>query len=34
MLIGYPPFFSEDPSETCKKILNWFSMIITGNKRL
>ncbi len=23
MLIGYPPFFSEDPSETYNKILNW-----------
>jgi len=23
MLIGYPPFYSEDPTETCKKILNW-----------
>lgn len=23
MLVGYPPFFSEDPSETCKKILHW-----------
>jgi len=23
MLVGYPPFFSEDPSITCKKILKW-----------
>eukprot|EP01017_Pseudomicrothorax_dubius_P034941 TRINITY_DN4844_c0_g1_i1.p1 TRINITY_DN4844_c0_g1~~TRINITY_DN4844_c0_g1_i1.p1 ORF type:complete len:700 (+),score=195.55 TRINITY_DN4844_c0_g1_i1:112-2211(+) len=23
MLVGYPPFFSEDPSVTCQKILNW-----------
>lgn len=23
MLVGYPPFFSEDPSLTCQKILNW-----------
>lgn len=23
MLIGYPPFFSESASDTCKKILNW-----------
>ena len=23
MLIGYPPFFSDDPSETYKRILNW-----------
>ncbi|KAM3143747.1 hypothetical protein pb186bvf_004243 [Paramecium bursaria] len=23
MLVGYPPFFSEDPSSTCQKIINW-----------
>eukprot|EP01017_Pseudomicrothorax_dubius_P032796 TRINITY_DN4330_c0_g3_i4.p1 TRINITY_DN4330_c0_g3~~TRINITY_DN4330_c0_g3_i4.p1 ORF type:complete len:334 (-),score=98.66 TRINITY_DN4330_c0_g3_i4:378-1379(-) len=23
MLVGYPPFFSDDPSTTCQKILNW-----------
>jgi hypothetical protein len=23
MLIGYPPFFSDNPTETCKTILNW-----------
>lgn len=23
MLVGYPPFFSEDPSLTCQKILYW-----------
>ena len=23
MLVGYPPFFSEDPAITYKKILNW-----------
>jgi serine/threonine kinase 38 len=23
MLVGYPPFFSEDPSITCQKILHW-----------
>jgi serine/threonine kinase 38 len=23
MLIGYPPFFSDSPTETCKKIVNW-----------
>lgn len=23
MLVGYPPFFSENPSETCNKIINW-----------
>jgi len=21
--VGYPPFFSEDPSLTCQKILHW-----------
>lgn len=23
MLVGYPPFFSDDPSLTCQKILHW-----------
>jgi len=23
MLVGYPPFYSEDPMTTCKKIVNW-----------
>lgn len=23
MIIGYPPFYSESPNETCGKILNW-----------
>jgi serine/threonine kinase 38 len=23
MLIGYPPFYSEDPSVTCQKIISW-----------
>lgn len=23
MLVGYPPFFSNEPSETCSKILQW-----------
>lgn len=23
MLVGYPPFFSDDPSITCQKILQW-----------
>ncbi len=23
MLIGYPPFFSDNPTDTCKTILNW-----------
>ena len=23
MLIGYPPFFSDDPGETYKKVIDW-----------
>lgn len=23
MLVGYPPFFADDPSSTCQKILHW-----------
>lgn len=23
MLVGYPPFYAEDPLKTCRKILNW-----------
>ena len=23
MVVGYPPFFSENPSDTCKKIMKW-----------
>jgi serine/threonine kinase 38 len=23
MMVGYPPFFSDEPSITCQKILNW-----------
>jgi len=23
MLVGYPPFFSDNPTETCQKILKW-----------
>lgn len=23
MLVGYPPFFADDPSSTCKKVLDW-----------
>jgi len=23
MLVGYTPFFSEDPATTCQKILHW-----------
>ena len=23
MMVGFPPFFSDSPTETCKKIMNW-----------
>lgn len=23
MLVGYPPFFSDEPGSTCQKIINW-----------
>lgn len=28
MLIGYPPFFTDSPLETCKKIMNWRENLI------
>jgi serine/threonine kinase 38 len=28
MLIGYPPFFSDSPTETCKKIVNWKNHLV------
>lgn len=34
MLVGYPPFFSENPSETCQKIVRWtknFSIPVDAN---
>jgi serine/threonine kinase 38 len=34
MLVGYPPFFSENPSDTCQKIVRWkqhFSIPIDAN---
>ncbi len=37
MLVGYPPFFSENPSDTCQKIVNWkkyFSIPIDANLSL
>ena len=27
MLVGYPPFFSDDPTVTCQKILHWKSTL-------
>ena len=23
MIVGYPPFYSEEPMATCRKIVNW-----------
>jgi len=37
MLVGYPPFFSENPSDTCQKIVNWkkyFSIPVDANLSL
>jgi serine/threonine protein kinase len=34
MLVGYPPFFSENPSDTCQKIIKWkqhFSIPLDAN---
>jgi len=28
MLVGYPPFFSDDPSVTCQKILHWQQTLV------
>jgi len=28
MIIGYPPFYADTPSETCRKILNWRKYLI------
>ena len=28
MLVGYPPFFSDDPSITCQKILHWRKTLV------
>lgn len=28
MLVGYPPFFSDDPSVTCQKILHWRKTLV------
>lgn len=32
MLVGYPPFFSDSASDTCKKILNWKSHLTIPDK--
>ena len=31
MLIGYPPFCSESPNETYRKIMNWKQTLIFPN---
>ena len=28
MIVGYPPFFSEDPSTTCQKIMHWRETLV------
>lgn len=28
MIVGYPPFFSDDPSITCQKIIHWKKTLI------
>jgi serine/threonine protein kinase len=27
MIVGYPPFYSEDPMSTCRKIVNWKNLL-------
>lgn len=35
MVVGYPPFFSDDPSITCQKIIHWKkTLIIPGDANL
>lgn len=28
MLVGYPPFFSDEPGSTCQKIINWKKTLV------
>lgn len=28
MLVGYPPFFSDEPASTCQKIINWRKTLV------
>mmetsp|Transcript_14911 Transcript_14911/g.14940 ORF Transcript_14911/g.14940 Transcript_14911/m.14940 type:complete len:91 (-) Transcript_14911:171-443(-) len=28
MVVGYPPFFSDEPSITCQKILHWQKTLV------
>lgn len=28
MLVGYPPFFSDDPASTCQKIMHWRKTLV------
>ena len=34
MLVGYPPFFSDSASETCKKIINWKNNLAFPDKTM
>lgn len=35
MLVGFPPFFSDEPSVTCQKIIHWKkTLIIPGDANL
>jgi len=34
MLVGYPPFFSDSASDTCKKILNWKNNLAIPEKTI
>jgi serine/threonine kinase 38 len=27
-LVGYPPFYAEDPMSTCRKIVNWKKTLV------
>ena len=27
-LVGYPPFYAEDPMSTCRKIVNWRKTLV------
>lgn len=27
MIVGYPPFYSEDPMSTCRKIVHWRNFV-------
>jgi serine/threonine protein kinase len=31
-LVGYPPFYAEDPMSTCRKIVNWKKTLVSCSK--